>query len=158
MATSTSTLRTLSESQLTVENPDEDVRGRKVFDATGKEIGTVEDLIVDDAESKVRFLRVARGGFLGIGEKRYIVPVDAIATVTDDAVHIDRSHEHAAAAPDYDPDLAAADHHQYWGDVYDYWGYVPFWSAGYSYPAFPLYAPNSEEHWQEVDKKRWDSD
>lgn len=158
MATSTNTLRPLSESQLAVGDPADDVRGRKVFDAGGKEIGTVDDLIVDEAESKVRFLRVARGGFLGIGERRFVVPVDAVANVTQHAVHIDRGHEHAAAAPDYDPDLAAADHHNYWGDIYGYWGYAPFWTAGYSYPAFPLTAPVSDEHWQQVDRKRWESD
>jgi sporulation protein YlmC with PRC-barrel domain len=84
------TLVPLSESTLTVSDPRADVRGRKVVDATGEEVGTVDDLLVDDAEVKVRMLRVKHGGFLGIGADHFLIPVDAISSVTDDAVHIDR--------------------------------------------------------------------
>lgn len=151
-------LKSLSSSHLELKDPNEDVRGRKVVDAAGKEIGKVDDLVVDEVEHVVRFLRVERGGIFGIGEKHFLVPVDAVGNVDADTVHITRNHEHAAAAPDYDPDLEAADHRRYWGDVYDYWGFAPFWTAGYSYPAFPLTTPNTEEHWRKVDEERWNSD
>ena len=113
----TSALRTLNESHLTVKDSSEDVRGRKVFDRDGKHIGHVVDLMVDEGESKVRFLHVAQGGVLGIGEKRYLVPVDAVRDVNDDEVHIDRTHHHVADAPDYDPALAAVDHRSLLGSA-----------------------------------------
>ncbi len=151
----TSALRTLSESHLTVKNSSEDVRGRKVFDKDGKHVGHVVDLMVDEGGSTVRFLRVAQGGVLGIGEKRHLVPVDAVIRLDDDEVHIDRTHHHVANAPDYDPDLAAVDHRAYWGSVYDYWGYAPFWSGGALTPSFPR---RSEDASRKHDRDERDRD
>jgi hypothetical protein len=37
----------------------------------------------------VRFLEVGAGGFLGIGEKRFLVPVEAVVEVADDRVTIE---------------------------------------------------------------------
>ncbi len=144
----TSALRTLSESHLQVRNPSEDVRGKKVFDKDGKHVGHVADLMVDESGTTVRFLRVAQGGFLGMGEKHHLIPVDAVTDIKDDGVHIDRTHDHVAGAPDYDPTLAAADHRAYWSSMYDYWGYAPFWSAGYLTPSFPLLPRRPEDPWQ----------
>ncbi len=54
-------LRKLSDTGEMVASPNDDVRGRKVLDDAGKEIGAVDGLMVDD-EKKVRFLRVESGG------------------------------------------------------------------------------------------------
>jgi len=40
-------------------------RGRTVVDRHRDEVGRVEDLLVDERENRVRFLRVGEGGFLG---------------------------------------------------------------------------------------------
>jgi len=69
----TAPIRRLSDSKLTVKHPDEDVRGRKVLDKAGEDIGTVDELFIDDRESKVRFLRVEAGGVLGIGAKVVLI-------------------------------------------------------------------------------------
>jgi len=45
----TATLHRLSDSNLTVKDPDADVRGRKVLDKAGEEIGSVDDLTIDDS-------------------------------------------------------------------------------------------------------------
>jgi hypothetical protein len=37
----------------------------------------------------VRFLEVGAGGFLGIGEKHFLVPVEAVTQVTEDRVTIE---------------------------------------------------------------------
>src|ERR1019366_6427776 len=97
-----STLRRIRDIGETVANPDQDVRGRKVLDNVGNKIGTVEGLMVDDAENKVRFLRVECGGFLGLGATHVMIPVDAITSVAADAVTIDRGGEHLHGAPRYD--------------------------------------------------------
>ncbi len=83
-----------------------------------------------DQERKVRFLRVEHGGFLGVGETKSFIPVDAITKITDD-VHINHSRDHVAKAPRYDPELV--DDKTYYGNIYGYYGYMPFWGAGYSY-------------------------
>ncbi len=132
----TTTLYRLGDSNLTVAFPDEDVRGRKVFDRDGEEIGTVSDLLVDGHESKVRFLEVASGGILGIGESKVLIPVDAVTRVTDDAVHVDQTRERVAGAPRYDPTLAGR---PYWENLYGHYGYGPYWRPGYVYPPYPRY-------------------
>ncbi len=134
--TSTARLQKLSDTDLTVAGHSEDVRGRKVLDSAGEEIGTIDDLLIDDRELKVRFLQVASGGFLGLGESKFLIPVDAVRRVGDDAVHISQTRERVAGAPRYDPDLAAE--HDL-ADTYDYYGYMPYWGAGYVYPAYPFY-------------------
>ena len=136
---SIATLVTLSDSDLTVGDPSEDVRGRTVLDRAGDEIGTVEDLMLDPEEAKVRFLQVAAGGFLGMGERQFLSPVDAVTRIDDDHLHVDQTREGIAAAPPYDPHLVAD--RDYYEGLYGYYGYAPFWAPGYAYPAYPYYRP-----------------
>ncbi|MFE9366749.1 PRC-barrel domain-containing protein [Streptomyces sp. NPDC006978] len=128
-------LSKLSASEQTMEIPDEDVRGRKVTDSGGEDVGTVEDLLIDASERKVRFLLVAHGGFLGFGETKSFIPVDAVTRVTDDQVFIGQAREQVAGAPVYDPELAEKP--DFYAEVYGYYGYAPFWGPGYFYPGFP---------------------
>lgn len=130
-----STLQSLSEANLTVADSQADVRGRKVVDAEGEDIGKVDDLLVDDAEVKVRMLRVKHGGFLGIGADHFLVPVDAVTSVTEDAVRIDRDRSRLTDVPGYDPDVA--DQPTNYGDIYGWWGYPAYWTPGYGYPPYP---------------------
>lgn len=127
----------LNDTGLTVEDRQADVRGRKVLDATGEEVGKVDDLLVDEENVKVRLLRVKHGGFLGIGAEHFLVPVDAVTTVTDDAVHVDRERARMTDVPGYDPEVVQAP--TYYGDVYGWWGYPGFWGPGYIYPPYPQY-------------------
>lgn len=76
----TATLRRLSDSSLTVANPDDDIRRRKVADRNGDECGEIDDLKIDDREQRVGFMRVGTGGFLGIGETKLTIPIDAMPT------------------------------------------------------------------------------
>ena len=125
----------LSDTGQTVADPADDVRGRTVRDHDGEDIGKVEDLLVDAEAEKVRFLRVEHGGILGFGATPSFVPVDAVAEVTDDEVRLTRSRNEVAGAPRYDPDLA--DQQPYYDSLYGHYGYLPYWGAGYTYPAFP---------------------
>ena len=127
----------LGDTDLTVADPREDIRGRTVVDKAGEEIGHVDALMIDDQEQKVRFLQVAAGGFLGLGEHTFLLPVDAIVRIDADRVVVDQTRERIAGAPPYDPSLAAD--HGYYGDLYGYYGYPPFWAPGYTYPGYPNY-------------------
>jgi sporulation protein YlmC with PRC-barrel domain len=130
-------LEPLSQSDLTVEDPAEDIRGRTVFDRNDDEVGTVKDLMIDRDESRVRFMELGAGGFLGIGEDTFLIPVDALTSIDDKGVHIDKTREHVAGGQKYQPELVTD--MDYYGDVYGYYGYAPYWGAGYAYPAYPYY-------------------
>ena len=138
----TAILEPLTQSDLTVADPAEDIRGRTVYDRDGEEIGTVDDLIIDREERKVRFIRLVSGGILGIGEERYLVPVDAITGIDRDVrggVRIDQTHQRVAGAPKYEPDLAADP--GYYRGLYGYYGFAPYWGADYVYPPYPYFPP-----------------
>lgn len=126
----------LGDTNMTVLDPGLDIRGRRVVDNNGHEIGTVDDLMIDDSEKRVRFMRVTDGGFLGLGGQKFLIPVDAVTRVEKDVVRIDRSREHVAAGPAYDPELMDAN---YLERVYGYYGVMPFWGVGYIYPSYPFY-------------------
>ena len=130
----------LNDTQLTVADPAQDVRGLQVVDNNDQPIGHVEDLLIDDTEKKVRFLLIGAGGFLGMGEKRFLIPVDAIAKISNDSVRVDRTRDHVAAGPHYDPQLEDESLQQdHFSSVYGYYGFIPFWGFGYAYPSFPFY-------------------
>ncbi len=75
---------------------------------------------------------VEHGGFLGFGQTESFIPVDAITTISQDEVAINHSREHIAAAPPYDPELMEIP--EYPSRISSYYGYSPFWNAGYVYP------------------------
>ncbi len=131
-------LSKLSDSDQTVAIDSTDIRGRTVRDKHGDEIGRVTDLLIDEQERRVRFLLVEHGGFLGIGREKSFLPVDAITEVTADDVMINHSREDVSNAPGYDPDLveeSSGYDKSYLGGISGHYGYLPFWGAGYAYPA-----------------------
>lgn len=127
----------LSDSDKVVARDEEDIRGYSVHDKDGEDLGKVEELLIDPDDSKVRFLVVASGGFLGLGEHKSYIPVDAVTRIEPDRVQVDLSREHVAGAPKYDPDLG--DERDYFQGVYGYYGYTPYWNSTYVYPRYPFY-------------------
>ncbi len=65
-------------------------------DKDGAGIGKVADLLVDDREQEVRFLLVEHHGFLGFGDTKTLLPVDAVTRVPGHDVFINRSRERVA--------------------------------------------------------------
>ncbi len=79
----------LGDSDFVPANPEDDLRGKAVHDAQGQRVGGVEDLYIDRKEREVRFLEVGAGGFLGIGKKRFLVPVEEVVEVAEGRVTIE---------------------------------------------------------------------
>ncbi len=128
----TTTLVRLKDTDLTVE-PKDDIRGMTVVDRDDEEIGTVDTLVIDEQETRVRFLEVGSGGFLGIGEEKRLIPVDAVVRIDEDAVRVDTTREAVRGGPAYDPEVVEHEP-EYFGGLYGYYGYSPFWAPGYVYP------------------------
>ena len=116
------TLSRLRDTDRTVSSDDQDIRGRMVKDKDGHDLGTIEGLLIDEAERKVRFMEVGSGGFLGLGESKSLIPVEAITRMTPDAVYIGHTREHVAGAPRYDPELVETKL-DYVSNLYPYYGY-----------------------------------
>jgi sporulation protein YlmC with PRC-barrel domain len=89
----------LGDSNFVLANPENDVRGKVVYDMERQRIGGVEDLYIDLQEREVRFLEVGAGGFLRIGEKRLLVPVEAVTQVAEDRVTIEPGRKEKVDGP-----------------------------------------------------------
>ena len=98
--TGQSKLVKLSDSEFHLVDRAADVRGLGVFNRNGEHMGTVEDLYIDPEERKVRFLDVASGGIiLGLGEKRFLVPVEAVARIYEDGITVGQHPEKVSESP-----------------------------------------------------------
>lgn len=133
------TLVRLADVDWTLASDSEDIRGRKVVDEGGDEIGEVSDLMVDQDEHKVRFMLISSGGFLGLGKTHTMIPIDAISRIDEDEVTLNRTRDFIAQAPMYDPDVVPQT--DYWTNMYGYYGATPYWAPGYTYPGYPYYGP-----------------
>jgi sporulation protein YlmC with PRC-barrel domain len=134
----------LAASDLELADAADDVRGLPVVSLLGHRLGAVEDLIIDPVERRGRLLSVVSGGFLGLGVTERLVPVEAITRV-DDRVHVDRPEpagdgdgRHRGDPADlaeegYQPELVDRPP---FAEVYERYGVMPFWTAGYVVPYF----------------------
>lgn len=139
-------LKKLTDTDLDIAESGEDIRGRKVVDPQGEEIGHISALFVDEGERKVRLLEIRAGGFLGIGDRHFLLPVDAIASVGKDAVRVNETQDRVVHSPAYDPTLILAPNVESWEPFFGYYGLSPYWGNGYMYPSFPMSPEESILH------------
>ena len=102
-----SNLTKLSETDLPLEEPWQDMRGLAVYDNRDEQIGSVQDLYVDREVRLVSYLVVSAGGFLGIGKKHFLVPVEEVSRdVGGDRVTIQVPKDKVLNSPEFDPDAS----------------------------------------------------
>jgi sporulation protein YlmC with PRC-barrel domain len=80
-------------------NPEDYLCGKDVYDPHGQRMGRVEDLYIDRQEREVRYLEVGTGGFLGIGERRFLVPAEAVTRVSEDQIIVEPERTERAEGP-----------------------------------------------------------
>ena len=134
----------LSASDLELAHSADDVRGLPVLTQVGQRLGEVGDLIIDPLERRARLLSVVSGGILGLGVTERLVPVEAITRI-DDRVHVDRGQSIDDGEGRHRGDDPALDQDGYqpelvdqppFAEVYERYGVMPFWTAGYVAPYF----------------------
>lgn len=101
--------------------------GAKVEDPSGKNIGKIEDVMVDSS-GRIRFAVLSFGGFLGVGEKWYAIPWDALHIQRDadgmnvKQVVLDVSKETLERAPSFAQDRWPDTRNNQWSrDTQKYW-------------------------------------
>lgn len=90
------------------------VIGADVHNKANEDIGKISDLVADTATGKISYAVLSYGGVLGIGDKLFAVPMDALATKADDDKFVmDVNKDRLKDAPGFDkdnwPDFANAD-------------------------------------------------
>jgi hypothetical protein len=95
---------------------DRDIRGLKVVDINGNEMGKVDDILVSTDIGMAVFALIDYGGFLGIGAKQALVPIDMLRFSLDsDLVAFQGTVDHLKNSPEYTVDMSDYD------SLYDYW-------------------------------------
>jgi sporulation protein YlmC with PRC-barrel domain len=99
-----------------------DLRGRKVYDRNGQEIGEVEDLYAGREEQRVHFLSASAGGTLGLGKKHFLIPMEAVAEASADRVELRHDRDTVTNAPAFAEE--AHPDREYQRAVYRHYGYA----------------------------------
>ena len=110
----------------------DDVRGRAVLTIDDDVIGVIVDLLIDMEDRRVCFLEVRFDGFLGVAERRSLVPIEAMSVLDGQSVYVEHSSDHVSAAPIYNPHVVET--MQYLDEVYDHYGYAPPWAPDVEMP------------------------
>jgi hypothetical protein len=69
------------------------VEGTAVYNTEGKELGSIDDLMIDKRTGEVRYALIEFGGFLGIGTDRYPLPWRVPRYSNDKGGYVRRSAE-----------------------------------------------------------------
>jgi sporulation protein YlmC with PRC-barrel domain len=107
--------------------------GDKIVSPDGEELGTLKELMIDLDEGRVNYAVLSFGGFLGMGDKLFAIPWEALAVNTEDhSLILNVGKEQLENAPGFDQDNWP-DEAQYetgWLlDLYNYYGYTPYWMS-----------------------------
>ena len=77
--------------------------GTSVQNAQGENLGTVEDLMIDTSAGEVSYAVLSFGGFLGVGDKLFAVPLQAMRVNTQsEKLILDESKDRLENAPGFD--------------------------------------------------------
>ena len=106
----------------------QDLRGRRVFDRAGEEIGNIRDLLLDGDNGQIRLLIVAADHTVDTVLRQFALPVDAISRLEPDRLFVDHLRERVLSAPLYDP--ASPPPPEYWDGLFAYYGVEPYWTPG----------------------------
>jgi PRC-barrel domain protein len=88
--------------------PHRELRQSRVFDSGGQYAGDVANLYVDD-DRELRFVDVVTSGFLGLGKKHHLVPVEAITNVSPGQITLGVDQETVEGAPTFPNPQAGPD-------------------------------------------------
>ncbi|MDX1530108.1 MAG: PRC-barrel domain-containing protein [Rhodothermales bacterium] len=105
------------------------LNGDTVYNTRGEELGTIEDFMLDLENGRISYAVLSFGGFLGLGDKLFAVPTEALQLDTvNERFVLDVNKETLKDAPGFDKDNwpRTADR-DFLNRVYTHYGYEPTW-------------------------------
>jgi sporulation protein YlmC with PRC-barrel domain len=75
----------------------------RVRNREGEDLGVIDEIVLDMRSGRIAYAVLAFGGFLGIGNKLFAVPWDAL-TADGGALLADASRRELEESPGFDPD------------------------------------------------------
>jgi hypothetical protein len=102
-----------------------DLIHREIIGFDDERIGFVRDLLIDEVDWKVRFLHDTQGGFLGLDDRHFLIPIEAVWRVAGGFLRVELRKEQLLGSPGLDPNtrLHPELRGKLRGKIYEYYGY-----------------------------------
>jgi len=86
--------------------PVHEIRQKSLLDSRGRFVGTVANLYVDEDGRQLHFVDVVTSGFLGLGRKHHLIPVEAVSEEDPGSITLAVEQETVEKAPAFpDPHI-----------------------------------------------------
>jgi len=105
------------------------ITGEDVRNENGEDLGRIEDIMIDVDSGRIVYAVLSFGGFLGIGDKYFAIPWEALKISSDGKEFIiDIPKEKLENAPGFDKDnWPTSPDKQFVNNIYSYFGHRPYW-------------------------------
>jgi sporulation protein YlmC with PRC-barrel domain len=106
------------------------LQGDRVVNRADESLGTIQDIMIDVQRGCVAYAVLSWGGFLGIGDKLFAIPWNALTLDAERKCFVlDAERERFRQAPGFDKDHWPSMADSTWaGEVHDFYGVRPYWS------------------------------
>lgn len=103
--------------------------GTGITNRKGENLGDVKDIMIDIESGEVAYVVISFGGFLGIGDKLFAVPWEALQVDQNhEQIVVDVDKQKLENAPGFDKDnWPSSPDRQFIEDVHSHYGYKPYW-------------------------------
>ena len=103
--------------------------GNEVFNIEGKHLGDIKDFMLDMDNGCVAYAVLSFGGFLGLGDKLFAVPFEALSVDTErHAFIVDIDKELLKDAPGFDKDnWPSTPDRDFINRIHTHYGYDPYY-------------------------------
>lgn len=105
--------------------------GSDVENAQGEDLGDIEDIVIDPNNGQIAYAVISFGGFLGLGEKWFAVPMSALqrSPKEADTFVLNMDKERLRNAPGFDRNnWPRLDDRQWVSNVYTFYNQPPYWA------------------------------
>jgi len=102
------------------------LKGTNVENLKGDKIGSIKDLMIDLENGHVLYAVISHGGFLGMGDDYFAVPMQALlfSERDGDVIKLDVDKETLENAPGFNKDTwPSTSSHDFTNSVYKHYGY-----------------------------------
>jgi len=105
------------------------LEGDDVVNANGENLGEVKDIMIDVSSGRIAYAVLSFGGFLGMGDKLFAVPWNALTLDPENKRFImNVEKERLENAPGFDKDHWPSMADNRWAsDLHSYYGTRPYW-------------------------------
>ncbi len=105
--------------------------GDAVRNPAGEDLGSIKELMFDVQHGRIAYAVLSFGGFLGLGDKLFAVPWQALTIDTDNhCLVLNADQERLENAPGFDKDHWPQTGDTQWqSDVHSYYGVEPYWES-----------------------------